>query len=143
MQAAFCVSALCGQYFQQCLAQIVQPLRLGGGETHGGDSAVVVAQAACMLLGFGQQVDFVVQQDLRQVVGMDFSQYIVHVFDFAFVFGVGRINHVEQHVCQRGFFQRGGEGGHQFVRQVLHEADGIGQDNAVFGCEIQFARGGV
>jgi len=48
VQAAFCVSALCGQCFQQCLAQIVQPLRLGGGEAHGGDLAVVVAQAACI-----------------------------------------------------------------------------------------------
>ena len=48
MQAAFCVSALCGQCFQQCLAQIVQSLRLGGGEAHGGDLAVVVAQAACI-----------------------------------------------------------------------------------------------
>ena len=48
VQAAFYVSVLCGQCFQQCLAQIVQPLRLGGGEAHGGDSAVVVAQAACI-----------------------------------------------------------------------------------------------
>ena len=125
------------------MAQIIQPLRLGGGKAHGGDSAAVVTQAACILLGFGQQVDFVVQQDLRQVVGMDFGQHIVHVFDFAFVFGVGRIDHVEQHVCQCGFFQRGGESGHQFMRQVLHETDGIGQDDAVFGREIQFARGGV
>ena len=60
VQAAFCVSVLCGQCFQQCLAQIVQPLRLGGGEAHGGDLAVVVAQAACILFGFWQQVDFVV-----------------------------------------------------------------------------------
>ncbi|WP_094574907.1 hypothetical protein [Kingella denitrificans] len=48
VQAAFYVSVLCGQYFQQCLAQIIQPLRLGGGEAHGGNSAVVVAQAACI-----------------------------------------------------------------------------------------------
>jgi len=28
--------------------QIIQPLHLGGGEAHGGNSAVVVVQAACI-----------------------------------------------------------------------------------------------
>ena len=44
---------------------------------------------------------------------------------------------MQQHIGLRGFFQRGGKCRNQFVRQIADESDGIGQDNAAFGTDVQ------
>ena len=129
--------------FNQCLAQVLQAQALGNGEAHGGDLAALTAQDAGLLLLGGQEVDFVIQQELRHIGGADFGQHAVDVFHPLLVVGLGNVGHMEQYVGLGSFLQRGGEGGHQAVRQVAHEAYGVGEDDAVFAVEIQATGGGI
>ena len=80
---------------------------------------------------------------MRYVARADFAQYFVHIVYLPFVFEMGGIDDVQQYIGQCGFFQRGGEGGHQAVRQVAHEAHRIGEYDAGGRVEIQAAGGGV
>ena len=116
---------------------------MGNGEAHGGDLAAFAAQDAGLLLFGGQEVDFVVEQELRHLGRADFGQHAVDVLHALLIVGLGNVGHMEQYVGLGGFLQRGGEGGHQAVRQVAHEADGVGEDDAVLTVEIQAAGGGV
>jgi len=116
---------------------------LGNGKAHGGDLAAFAAQDAGLLLLGRQEVDFVIQQELRHIGGADFGQYAVDIFHALLVVGLGNVGHMEQYVGLGGFFQRGREGGHQTVRQIAHEADGVGEDDAVFAVKIQAAGSGI
>lgn len=68
---------------------------------------------------------------------MDFLQYVFHVFNLLPAVPGGSIDDVQQHIGLHGFFQGGGKGGNQFVRQIADESDGIGQDNAACGTDVQ------
>ena len=51
------------------------------------------------------------------------------------------VAHVQDHVGLGHLLQRGAEGGHQFVRQLADEADGVGQDHPPPGRQPQPAHG--
>ena len=112
-------------------------------QADGGGQAVGAADDAVVALVDRQQVGFVVDQQLRDCFGTDLCKYGVDVVDLAQMIGIGGIDDVQQHIGQRGFFEGGGKGGYQPVRQVAHEADGVGENQAGFGGEVEPPRGGV
>ena len=75
-------------------------------------------------------VDLVVDQQLRDVAGADFLQHLVDLGDALVAQRVGGVDHVQQQVGLARFGQGRAERGDQFVRQVAHEADGVGQHHA-------------
>ena len=52
----------------------------------------------------------------------------VHLFDALFPLRVGGVDDVQQQVGLARFHQRRAERGHELVRQLAHETDGVGDD---------------
>ena len=56
---------------------------------------------------------------------------------------VGDVDDVQQQVGACGFFEGGGEGGDEFVRQVADEADGVSHEDGLRSGVVEFAPGRV
>ena len=87
-------------------------------------------------------VDLVEHEDLRQVGRADFRQHLVDLCHAFVAQRVGRVHDVQQQVGIAGFRQGRAERGDQGMRQVAHEADGVGQHRAAAG-QVDAAHRGV
>lgn len=125
------------------MAQVFETRAGFDGDTDGGGAAVGSAQEAGGAAVCGQEVGFVVHEQAGDVARADFFEYAVDVVGLAFVIGAGGVDDVQDEVGERGFFESGGEGGDEAVRQVAHEADGVGEDDFGSGSEVEAAGGGV
>ena len=76
-----------------------------------------------------QQIDLVVNPQLRHIGGFNFSQHFVHFVNIVVAFRGGAIHHVHQQVGFSGFLQGCLKRFHQLVRQVTNKAYGVGQDH--------------
>ncbi|MCW0462736.1 hypothetical protein NB717_003804 [Xanthomonas sacchari] len=84
-------------------------------------------------LGALDAVDLVEHQQLRQFAGADRVQHLVDLGDALLAQRIGGVDHVQQQICLARLGQGRAERRHQFVRQVAHEADGIGQHRVAAG----------
>lgn len=75
-------------------------------------------------------VDLVEDTDARQLVGADFLQDAVGDLELALEAGIAGVDDVQQQAGVQRFVQGGLERGHQAVRQVLDEADGVADQHA-------------
>jgi hypothetical protein len=64
---------------------------------------------------------------LRHAISADLGQHLVDVGDLVVARRTGRIDHVQQQVRLGRRFERGMESGHQRMRQLADEANGIGK----------------
>jgi hypothetical protein len=78
-------------------------------------------------------VDLVVHPPLRQPAGADLGEYGLHRGDARLALGIGGIHHVQQQIGLAGFGEGRAEGRHQLMRQVAHEADGVGEQQWTAG----------
>ena len=111
-----------------------------GGDEH----RLGVAQQDLAALVFGEQVGLVEHEQPRPLAGADLLQHLVdrpHVGQLALV-RRGRVDDVEDQVGEHGLLQRRLERLDQLVRQLLDEADGVGQQVVAAG-ELDAARGRV
>ncbi len=72
-------------------------------------------------------VDLVEHQHLRQFAGADFVQHFIDLGNALLAMRIGGVDQVQQEVGLARFAQGRAERGHQLVRQVADETDGIGQ----------------
>ena len=72
-------------------------------------------------------VDLVEHRDLRQRLHADRLENLVHLLDALGALRIGRVDDVQQQVGLASLLQRRAERGHQLVRQVADEADGVGE----------------
>ncbi len=93
--------------------------------------------------GFAGAIDLVVDSDLRHFVRFDRCQHFVDLRDAIGPLRVRGIDHVQQQVRLARFLQRRAERRDQFVRQVAHETDSIGQRRFEPGRQVQPAHGRV
>ena len=78
-------------------------------------------------------IDLVEHQQLRQLAGADRFQHFVHLGDALLAQRIGGIHQVQQEIGLARLAQGGTERGHQLVRQVADEADGVGQHRIATG----------
>ena len=60
----------------------------------------------------------------------DFLQNHIHIVHLPLEIGIGRIDNVQQHICQSRFLKRRRKRRHQLVRQIADETDCIRQNHA-------------
>ena len=85
-----------------------------------------IAQNTGGAFAFGQQVDFVVHDQLRHFMCTDFFEHGIYIVHLPLEIGVAGIDHMQQHIGQCGFFQCGGKRRYQLVRQIAYETDRVG-----------------
>ena len=88
-------------------------------------------------------VDLVEDADARHLVGADFLQHRVGDLELALETGIAGVDDVQQQAGVQGLVQGRLERGHQPVRQVLDEADGVADQHARHALGVERAHGGV
>lgn len=95
------------------------------------------------LLAVVALVDLIEHGEDRVLVGSDFAQHLHGRFEVFVRFGVGDVDDVYEKIGDDGFFEGGLEGIDEAMRELAHEADGVGGQHVLAVVEIESAGGGV
>ena len=99
--------------------------------------------AQCRAIRLADAIDLVEQQARRHGIGADLAQHLAADLELRLI---GRIGGVDDEQQQRGlqrFGEGGAERGDQIVRQLLDEADGVGDQHPRLCLRLQRAHRGV
>jgi len=88
-------------------------------------------------------IDLVEDADARHLVGADLGQHRIGDFKLAFEARITRVDDVQQQGRIERFVQGGFERGHQAMRQVLDETDGITDEHTRHAFGVKRTHGGV
>ncbi len=114
----------------ECLPQQVQADAIARRQP---DRAALVAALVDACTRAFDAVDLVEDHQLRDLAGADFGQDLIDLADAFVPQRIVGIDHVQQQVGFARLAQGRAERGDQFMRQVAHETDGIGEHHAAAG----------